>query len=188
MNDHVLDRLIEDTAREMVRPSYETLYHQLGRLREEMPHYSQLNKPETTKWLGRALALVEATPNSVIETAHLRSLIQSSHTSQHIGPSWTTAFAAIIDTAMTRVELRLPAQAQGAFIPAGGVFDAFQAVAKAVGAAQFSALLVDPYADEAVIAEFAPLVPERVNVLVLSDAGTVKPSLKPAAERWIAQY
>jgi hypothetical protein len=32
------------------------------------------------------------------------------------------------------------------------------------------------------------LAPEGVMVRILSDAGTVKPSLKPAAESWAKQY
>lgn len=63
---------------------------------------------------------------------------------------------------MAKLELRLPAEAQGAFIPAGGVFDGFQAVLKAMGTAQKDVLIVDPYADDKLISDFVPLAPEGV--------------------------
>lgn len=89
---------------------------------------------------------------------------------------------------MAKLELRLPAEAQGAFIPAGGVFDGFQAVLKAMGTAQKDVLIVDPYADDKLISDFVPLAPEGVPIFVLSDAQNAKPSLKPATERWVAQW
>jgi hypothetical protein len=178
----LLDRLIKD----MEPPNYGALYHQLGRLRADMPLPSKLGQREATTWVGRAIALIEAVPGCGVELATLRAQVLGFNFGT--GPAEATAVATIIDTVMAKVELKLPAQAQGAFIPAGGVFDGFQAVAKAVGSAQHYALLVDPYADDTLIADFAPLAPEGVHILVLSDDGTAKPSLKPAAERWIAQY
>lgn len=179
----LLDQLMQD----MERPSYEALYHQLGRLRAEMPHWMQLGQPDASKWIGRALALIEAVPNCTMELVTLRAHLQGFVT-RAPDDRVANAIATVIDTAIAKVELKLPAQAQGAFIPAGGAFDGFQAVAKAVGLAKSDVLMVDPYADDTLIADFVPLVPEHVQILVLSDAGTAKPSLRPAAERWIAQY
>jgi hypothetical protein len=53
-------------------------------------------------------------------------------------PSDKTAqmIAQVIDTVIAKVELKLPAESQGAFIPAGGVFDGYQAVSKALASAQ----------------------------------------------------
>lgn len=179
----VLGQLMQD----MERPSYEALYHQLGRLRAEMPNWKRLGEPESTKWVGRSLALIEVVPGTTMELVTLRAHVQGFGT-RAPDDKVANAIATIIDTVIAKVELKLPAQAQGAFIPAGGAFDGFQAVAKAVGSAKSDVLMVDPYADETLIADFAPLVPEHVQILVLSDAGTAKPSLRPAAERWIAQY
>jgi hypothetical protein len=172
-------------------PTFEALYHQLVRLRDEMPAWNRLHGPDGRRWLGRALALVEAT-GFLSETVNLQVQVQTL-----VSPIDVTMFedvrpvravAITIETVIAKLELKLPVQAQGAFIPAGGLFDAFQAVAKAVGEAQSDVLLVDPYADETLIADFAPLVPERVRIRVLSDTATAKPSLRPAAGRWIAQY
>jgi hypothetical protein len=96
--------------------------------------------------------------------------------------------AQIMDTVIAKLELKLPADAQGAFIPAGGVFDGYQAVSKAMAVAEKQILLVDPYADDKLISDFVPLAPEGVAVFVLSDAHYAKPNLKPASERWVAQW
>ena len=183
------DKLLRQLAENMERPSYEMLYHQLGILRAEMPHWSLLGNPESSKWLGRALAVVDAVPHSLslTELVGLRAHV-AGFTTRPPSDRVANAIATLLDTVIAKVELKLPTQAQGSFIPAGGVFDGFQAVGKAVGAARSDVLMVDPYADDIIIADFAPLVPERVQILVLTDTATCKPSLRPAAERWIAQH
>lgn len=102
-----------------------------------------------TAWLGRAVALFEAA-GSVRELAELRVQISSLTNPGPFAMPFQEArighaIALAIDTVVAKVELKLPAQAQGAFIPAGGLFDAFQAVAKPVGVAQSDVLMVDPY-------------------------------------------
>jgi hypothetical protein len=85
-------------------------------------------------------------------------------------------------------ELNAPAAAQGAFIPAGSAFDGFAAVGKVLSAAKGRLLIVDPYLDEKVLTDFAPLASEGVAICLLADQQSVKPSLQPAATRWSAQY
>jgi hypothetical protein len=179
----VLDQLLKS----MEKPSPESLYHQLGRLRNEMPPWHDLGKASSSKWMGRALALVEAVNYSLVELVTLRGIFD--HLNQY-GPSDKTAqmIAQVIDTVIAKVELKLPAESQGAFIPAGGVFDGYQAVAKALAPAQKHVLLVDPYGDEKLISDFVPLAPEKLKVFVMCDEQYAKPSLKPAAERWVAQW
>jgi hypothetical protein len=99
-----------------------------------------------------------------------------------------TVIAQLLDTVIAKVELKLPADMQGAFIPAGGVHDGYQAVSKAVAAAQKQVLFVDPYADDTLISDFVSLAPEGIAVFVLGDEQYAKPSLKPGAERWVAQW
>jgi hypothetical protein len=174
------------------RPNYEALYHQLVRLRDEMPGSSRdLGMRDGTKWLARAIALVDAT-GFIDEVARFRAQVDgfSMHANSLTNQAYRAAHAltTTFEVVIAKLELMMPVQAQGAFIPAGGLFDAFQAVAKAVRTAESDVLLVDPYADEKLIEDFAPLVPERAQVRVLSDAATVWPSLRPAAERWVAQY
>jgi hypothetical protein len=171
------------------RTSNEALYHQLVRLRDEMPGSSHdVATRDGAKWLARAVALVDAT-GFTAELATLRAQIQTLWTAPgHNVYAPVQAIATTFETVIAKLELLLPAEAQGAFILAGGLFDAFQAVSKAVSSAASDVLWVDPYADEKLIADFATLVPERVRVRVLSDSATVWPSLRPAAERWTAQY
>jgi hypothetical protein len=75
-----------------------------------------------------------------------------------------------------------------AFIPAGGVFDGYQAVSKVAVSAKKHVLFIDPYGDDQLISDFVPLAPEGLPVFILSDEQYAKPGLKPAAERWVAQW
>jgi hypothetical protein len=94
----------------------------------------------------------------------------------------------IVRRALAKAELKAPATAQGSFIPAGNVFDAMAAIGKILGGATRDVLIVDPYMDERALTDFAPLVPEHVAIRLLSDLDSVKPTLRPAAARWAAQY
>ena len=49
-------------------------------------------------------------------------------------------------------------------------------------------LMIDPYADEKLVSEYALLAPDSVAVRILTDAADYKPTLKPAADRWIKQW
>jgi hypothetical protein len=89
---------------------------------------------------------------------------------------------------IAKLELKLPAGMQGAFIPAGGVHDGYQAASKAAGIAKKSVFFVDPYADDTLVSEFVALVPENVPAFIMSDEKDAKPSLKPGAERWVKQH
>ncbi len=180
------DKVINQLLQSMEKPTPQSLYHQLARLRDEMPVWSELGKPSTSKWIGRVLALVDAA-ETTMELLTLRTYVD--HLNRH-GSSEKTAvmIAQVVDTALAKLELRLPAEAQGAFIPAGGVFDGYQAVSKVLATARVDVLLVDPYVDDKLISDFVPLAPEGLCVSVLGDAHYAKPSIKPAAERWIAQW
>lgn len=181
------DKIMGQLLKSMEKPAPEALYHQLGRLRNEMPHWSELGKASASKWTARVLAVVEATETCILELVTLRGyfdhVIRNSS-----GEKTALMIAQTVDTVLAKLELRLPAEAQGAFIPAGGVHDGYQAVSKAMGYAQKHVILIDPYADDKLISDFVPLAPETVAVYVLSDAHSAKPSLKPAAEHWVAQW
>jgi hypothetical protein len=71
---------------------------------------------------------------------------------------------------------------QGTFIAAGHSFDAFTAVSRVLGTAKTDVLIVDPYADEKVLINYAVLAPEQVSVRLLADQGYYRKALKPAAE------
>ncbi len=180
-------KTIDQMLKSMQKPSPEALYRQLGQLRNEMPHWTELGRATSSQWIGRVVAVVEASEICLMELVKLRSQFElvAKYSADETN---AVAIAQQIDTALAKLELRLPAEAQGAFIPAGGVFDGYQAVSKAMAGATKSVLLVDPYADDKLISDFVPLAPEMVPVYVLTDAHSVKPSLKPAGEHWIAQW
>ncbi len=63
------------------------------------------------------------------------------------------------------------------------------AVAKVLNTAARDVLIIDPYMDEKVLTDFAVLAPETVSVRLLGDDKTsIKATLKPAKERWSAQF
>jgi hypothetical protein len=186
MNDQH-QKLISQLYKSLEKPSVEALYHQLGRLRNETPPWSELGKPATNKWIGSILAVVEAVDGCLMEVVTLRQYFDHIN---RTGPSAQTAnmIAQALDTVSAKLELKLPAEAQGTFIPAGGVYDGYQAVSKAVVLAQKHVLFVDPYADGTLVSDFAPLAAEGLPVYVLGDQKYAQPNLKPAAVRWIAQW
>ncbi len=81
-----------------------------------------------------------------------------------------------------------PPEAAGAFIPAGDGLDAYAAISKILKTATEDVLIVDPYMDDTVLTEFAAAVPEGVMLRLLSDEKSHKPTLEPAAKRWVEQY
>jgi hypothetical protein len=180
-------KIIDQMLKSMEKPTPEALYHQLGRLRNEMPPWNMLGQASSNNWVGRVIAVANACEGGMSELVTLKTMfdhILRVGASQHAG----LAIARALDTLAAKLELRMPAEVQGTFIPAGGVFDGFQAVSKVMSAAKSRVFLVDPYADDKLISDFAPLAPEGVEVHVLSDAEFSKPSLRPAVERWRIQW
>jgi hypothetical protein len=49
-------------------------------------------------------------------------------------------------------------------------------------------LIVDPYMDETTLSDFVLMIPEQVPIRLLSDQHSVKPTLRPACNRWARQY
>lgn len=167
----------------------QALYVQLGRLVEGMPQLDGPFTREVQQWLGRIHALLTASGDT-------KDIVEFDLTVQGLAKSeiqWKRADAAqrirtIVFRALSKAELKAPATAQGAFIPAGSAFDALAAVAKVLQAAQQDVLIVDPYLDARVLMDFAPLAPEGVLLRLLADQASVYPSLAPAVQRWIEQH
>jgi hypothetical protein len=163
------------------------LYRRFGRLLESVPifpAYGPLDG-EQLQWLGRAQALVKANED-LTALADFDVALKNM-----LGPTRADAFKQIIlllHTQMASVELRAPANTHGAFIPVANPFDAFAAISKLLQTAKRDILVVDPYLDETVLTDFGTLVSAGVTVRLLSDSATVRPSLTPAASRWVAQY
>ncbi|WMT71061.1 phosphatidylserine/phosphatidylglycerophosphate/cardiolipin synthase family protein [Bradyrhizobium sp. Ash2021] len=166
----------------------EELYRRIGRIIEECPSFagiSNLSADQLT-WLGRAEALIAVCGDMLIqaEFAAARATLAQSTMRQ----SGFQDLMMALYRALAKAELAAPAGAQGAFIPVGGSFDAYAALAKVFSQAQFDLLVVDPYMDDSVLLEFGGAVPETVTLRLLSDQATAKQSLEPAAKRWKAQY
>jgi len=171
--------------------SPQALYHQLGRLLADPPDLlafdQKWNLPTTTiQWLSQATALVQATgllAFSVRIDEAVRRLVGAYQTEAH-----AKDILLVLNQVLAIVELQLPASAQGAFVTAGSSLDAYAALSKIIGGASLSVLIVDPYMDVAAVTEVAELASVGVRIHLLSDAGAVKPTLKPAAEKWVQQY
>jgi hypothetical protein len=164
----------------------EALYLQLGRLVAEMPDLANGPiTPEMNAWLGRAAALVELTGDHA-NTLQLKVCAQNLGSA--IRERNAQIIAATVHQALAKAELNAPASTQGAFIAAGHTFDAFAAVGKVFGTAKTDVLMVDPYADERALTDYAILAPENITIRLLSDKASYKQSIKPAAARWTQQF
>jgi hypothetical protein len=165
----------------------ETLYRQIGRLLEEVPNFPAYGNltPDQLKWLGRARALVKGTGDLVL-TTDFEQLARDMQ-----GPMRADAQQLLLRNlynALAVAEIRAPPSAQGAFIPAGNRFDAYNAITKLLQSATSDVLIVDPYLDETVLTEFGGSVAEGVTLRLLGDSANIKPALGPAAKSWNSQY
>lgn len=165
----------------------EALYLQLGNLVAEMP---DLGGPgpittEMNRWLGRAGALVDLSgdPADIVVLRVASQDLGSANPANN-----AQAIVAIIHRTLALAELRAPASATGAFIAVGSTLSAMTAVGKVLETAQDDVLLVDPYSDHKVLTDFALLAPEDVTVRLLAVQEDRKPTLKPAAERWVQEH
>jgi hypothetical protein len=166
----------------------ETLYAQLSVLLASAPNFAAPGplSQETEEWLARAYALVEAGGNTL-------DIVEMRNVTSNFGELVYRAAAAkpllaILRRTAAVAELASPTAVQGAFIHAGDVFAAMIALGKIFKGATKDVLLVDPYMDEVALSDFALQVPEKVPVRLLSDNATVKPTLRPARDRWLKQY
>ncbi|MFB6414371.1 phosphatidylserine/phosphatidylglycerophosphate/cardiolipin synthase family protein [Bradyrhizobium tunisiense] len=166
----------------------EALYRQLGHLVATMPDLNggDWTTPDGQRWLGRAAALVQASGANSADVAVFNVASNNLGTALHTQN--VQAITAIVHRALANAELVAPASSQGAFIAVGESFSALAAVSKVLAGARQTVLIVDPYADAKALTDFAVLASEGVLVRILSDASSVKPSLKPAAENFMKQY
>src|SRR5215469_8925029 len=164
----------------------ESLYRQLGRLLETMPDFfsGKAWSADTHKWVGRADALIMQS-GDLRDQAEWRTAIMLFDGKPHTAASQITT---VLYRVLAAAELKAPPSVRGAFIPAGGSFDAFAALAKVLQSANKEVLIVDPYMDETALTEFGGAVPAGVLLRLLADQSTHKPTLQPAATRWASQH
>lgn len=168
----------------------ESLYLQLRRLVASMPdlHNAPIT-PEMSQWLGRAAVLLE-------ESGNLYDAITVKAAADTLGDERLSTRAprantivSVVHRALARAEMNAPASAQGAFIAAGDTLNAFAAVSKVLARAKKDILMVDAYADQTIITDFAVTAPEHVAVRILgANKEARKQSMRPAAERWAQQF
>jgi len=168
----------------------QALYLQLGRMVEAMPNFTAPGEPtaETLRWVGRAFALISALGRADDEIAFAKASKSLASTNMLKYDYAVKEISVILYRALALAELQAPASAQGAFIPAGNSFDAMAAVAKVLREAKQNVLIVDPYLDDRVLTDFAPSAPQSVTIRLLADQADHKPSLQPAAMRWMKQH
>lgn len=166
---------------------FENLYRQLGRLVETMPSFEGVGQllTEQHQWIGRADALIGA-GGDIFEQSHWRTAVERLQTAAR--PSAAEKMRVVLYRVLAAAELKAPAGVGGAFIPVGNTFDAFTAISKLLQTATKDVLIVDPYMDETTLTEFGSAVPAGVMLRLLSDQASNKPTLAPAAKKWIAQY
>ncbi len=172
----------------------ETLYRQLGRLIENMPDLTQYPlSQDVHMWIARAFALVKNVNNladPAIFTVAAKTLGETGRSDFEYNQRINAAheITAIIYRAFAIAEANAPQGTSGAFIPVGNSFDAFSALSKLFKTAINEVLIVDPYMDETALSEFGIAVPEGITLRLLSDQADHKPTLEPAAKKWVAQY
>lgn len=169
---------------------YVTVYQHLGRLLETPPDlstYQACVQPAALQWLGRGHALVKAVNVGVgFDAIAFSTAVDHMRTA-----AWDSAVQQVFQIlyrALGHCELHLPAGSAGSFVPVGNSFDAFAALSKIFAAATVDVMIVDPYMDQAALVDFGLAVPEGVPLRLLADANDHKATLRPAAEKWIAQY
>ncbi len=166
----------------------ELLHAQLTLLLDEKPDLVSAGplSADAQKWLGRAVALVEVggDKTAAIQIAAVAKVFPEDPLIRRMSEQQVVA---ALHIAVARAELRLPASVRGSFIAAGSGHDAYAAVAKILASATADVLLIDAYASDKIL-EYALAAPEKISVRVLGDKADHKPSLKPAAQAWAAQY
>lgn len=166
----------------------ESFYLQMGQLVATMPdlHGGGWATPEGRIWLGRAAALVK-TAGDGSDSAMFNIACDNLGTALHTRNA--QAIISIVHRTLAVAELAAPVALRGQFIAAGDTLSAFAAVGKVLARAKSDLLLIDAYADQTIITDFAVTAPDGVQVRILgANKEALKAALKPAVERWQKQF
>jgi len=172
--------------------SPQAAYHKLGILLANVPdlqgYDANWNLPTTTiQWLSRATALVKAATGISTESVRIDNAVRNLVSSIR-SQSNAKEIVLVLNQVLAMLELNVPISAQGAFVSTGSSLDAYAAISKIISETTATVLIVDPYMDATAVIEVAELAPSGVLIQLLSDSGSVKPTLKPAASKWVQQY
>lgn len=171
----------------------EAFYQQMKVLIETRPNLRSVDDEfqllsETQVWLGRLTALVEQSGDIGDALTLKTNSAKLLDTRMDNDVKAEREILAVLYRALARAELAAPTSVRGSFIAVGEHFDVFRAIKEIFGSAREQLLIVDPYLDEVILTDFLPLANEGVVIRLLADEASIKPSLKPASERWIAQH
>jgi hypothetical protein len=168
--------------------THDDAYRLLGQLLAETPEAlfgTDVLSLEQHRWLGRALAIAKP----YLETGES---IQLSVCARHLSGSQkrsnAQSISVLLHLALANAEIAASTPLRGMFLSAATPFDAYLQVGKVLSQANVEVLFVDPYSDEKLLDQFARQANEGVAVRVLAEVGKLKPTLKPSAERWVAQF
>ena len=144
---------------------------------------------DQVEWQARTLALIEL-QKDILDTAAFKSAMLRSGNSGAVRAAAGMNFFQLLTTAIARVELQMPPGVRGAFVPMGSPFDALRAITEVMRGAEHDLLIVDPYADESVLLQFATAARDGVTVRVLRDAQfrDCGARLGVAKEAWVRQH
>jgi hypothetical protein len=165
------------------------VYRLLGQLLADTPPQlfsrGDALQPAHHQWLGRALALAKPLLSS-------GEYIQLSVAATSLGGALKTSNAqsisVLLHMALANAEIAASMPLKGMFLPAASPFDAFVQIGKVFAEGKHDILIVDPYADEKLLDEFARQAKDGVNVRLLAETGKLKATLAPAKVRWVAQF
>lgn len=141
--------------------------------------------PETFVWLGNLHAAVD---HLAFGIDAMQVKVAGDHLGNAVHEQNVSTIMAAMYRAIAKLELMLPAAAQGAFLAAGSPFDALAATSKILDEARSEILFVDPYLGSKVLTSFAIQAREQVAISLLAAKERVKGSLKPAGDTWVTQY
>ena len=142
--------------------------------------------PEMLQWLGRVEAIVRATNDMEFKGAIMKA--QAYLGARGTYHSGMRELHGLMYRVLSVAEYNSPAASAGAFIPVGKPLDAFAIIGRILESAKEDALIVDPYMDDKTLTQFATLIPLGIQIRLLADAQSKKPSLAPAQAMWKQQY
>ncbi|MBV9883349.1 MAG: hypothetical protein JO276_10100 [Sphingomonadaceae bacterium] len=171
----------------------EEKYLHLQMLVEQMPRLVEAGRPnnlprKTHQWLGRLEAVIESSENKQVIAAlekSIRGLMGSLESSRREAAH---EIQSILFKALARAELSAPGIAKGTFIAVGNAYDAIRAISDLIKSAKSELFIIDPYMDETVLSDVVILASENLDIRLLSDIATVRPTLKPMIAAWRRQY
>jgi hypothetical protein len=167
----------------------EELYGHFSNLVQTVPDFTRPAHNEVDLWLAKLDSLLKLM-NDTVGLLELRRHVAAHN--QSILITGSTNIARYINAILLRnhsfLELKLSPALRGGFIPVGSSFDGFKLVNQIFGRAQASLFVIDPYMDEKILTDFLISTSDNIEVKLLSDQLTHRPTLKVATEKWRLQY